>query len=70
MAYKRRLTLQRRKSPPLPELVEKLIGKSVEALRMGGIKTTVLDLIRMVQLRRKLFPVIPVQGNVEWVDSW
>jgi hypothetical protein len=70
MAYKRTLKLQRRKSPPLPELVEKLIGKSVTELRTGGIKPTVLDLIRMVQLRRKLFPATPVQGNVEWIDRW
>jgi hypothetical protein len=70
MAYKRTLKRQRRKSPPLPELVDKLIGRSVTALRTAGIKLTVLDLIRMVHLRRKLFPVTPVPGNVEWIDSW
>jgi len=67
MAYKKILEHKRKKSPPLPELVNQLIGKSVDALRTGQIKATVSDLIRMVHLRQKLYPVTPVSATATWV---
>jgi hypothetical protein len=64
------LKLKRKKSPPLPELVDKLIKKSADGLKAGEIKGSVSDLVRVVHLRRKLFPVTPVQLPPAWVDSW
>ena len=69
MAYKRTLKLKQKKSPPLPELVDKLIRKSVDALKTGKIKVSVSDLIRMRHLRQKLFPEALVPKPPTWVDS-
>jgi len=69
MAYKRTLEHKRKKSPPLPELIDTLIERSMAALRTGQIKATVSDLIRMVHLRQKLYPVTPVSGTATWVDG-
>jgi hypothetical protein len=60
----------KRKTPPLPELVEQLINRSVEGLKSGETRPSVSDLIRMVHLQRKLFPQVPESGLAIWVDSW
>jgi hypothetical protein len=70
MAHKTNLKQKRQKAPPLPELVEQLIDRSVEGLKTGETKPSVSDLIRMVHLQQKLFPQVPEPGSVIWVDSW
>jgi hypothetical protein len=70
MTNKTGLKHKRKKAPPLPELVEQLIHRSVDGLSTGETKPSVSDLIRMVHLQRKLFPVVPESGSVVWVDSW
>jgi hypothetical protein len=69
MAHKTNLKYKR-KAPPLPELVEQLINRSMEGLKTGETKPSVSDLIRMVHLQRKLFPRVPEPGSAIWVDSW
>jgi hypothetical protein len=69
MAHKTNLK-HKRKAPPLPELVEQLINRSVEGLKTGETKPSVSDLIRMVHLQRKQFPQVLEPGSVVWVDSW
>jgi hypothetical protein len=70
MAHNTTLKFKRRKSRPLPELVDKLIIKSVSGLKSGKIKASVSDLIRSVHLRRKLFPVTLVKRPTTWVEGW
>jgi hypothetical protein len=70
MAARNTLKYKRNKSPSLIELVDKLIKRSVDALENGEIKATVSDLIRIVHLRRKLFPVPPAPVPVTWIDGW
>ena len=62
------LKLKRRKSPRVPEAIDKLIKRSVARLRKGKIKASVSDLVRAVHLRRKLFPVTPEKRPTTWVD--
>jgi len=70
MANKTTLKNKQKKAPPLPELVEQLIHRSVEGLKNGETKPSISDLIRMVHLQQKLFPQVPEPGSVVWVDSW
>jgi hypothetical protein len=70
MPNKSNIKHKRKEAPPLPELVEQLINRSVEGLTTGETKPSVSDLIRMVHLQRKLFPAVPALGSVVWVDSW
>jgi hypothetical protein len=69
MASKTSLKNKRKKVPPLPELVEQLIDRSVNGLMTGETKPSVSDLIRMVHLQRKLFSQVPEPGSAMWVDS-
>jgi hypothetical protein len=70
MANKSSLKHKQKKAPPLPELVEQLIKRSVEGLSTGETKPSVSDLIRMLHLQQKLFPQVPEPGSAVWVDSW
>jgi len=70
MAIKRTLKYKRNKRPPLIEMVDKLIRKSVDALESGRMKVSVSDLIRIVHLRRKLFPETLVPNPPVWIDGW
>jgi hypothetical protein len=68
MAIKRTLKYKRNKRPSQIELVDKLIGKSLDALKSGRMKVSVSDWIRLIHLRRKLSPELPSPGSVTWVD--
>jgi hypothetical protein len=70
MAHKTNLKRKRKSAPPLPGLVDQLIDRSMEGLKTGETRTSVSDLIRMVHLQRKLFPLVPEPGSAIWVDSW
>jgi hypothetical protein len=70
MAHNTTLKFKRKKSPPLPELVDKLIKKSAGMLKAGELKASVSDLVRAVHLRRKLFPLKPAKRSPAWVDRW
>jgi hypothetical protein len=54
----------------LEKLVEKLIGKYMEAIKDNTLKVTVADLIRMRELRKELAPAQPVRADVTWIDGW
>ncbi len=69
MAHKTNLKHKRKKAPPLPGLVDQLIDRSMRGLKTGETKPSIADLIRMVQLQRKLFPEIPEPGSAIWVDE-
>jgi len=70
MAHKNNLKLKRKKTPPLPGLVDQLIDRSMDGLKTGETKPSIADLIRMVQLQRKLFPEVPDPSSIIWIDSW
>jgi hypothetical protein len=70
MAAKRTLKYKRNKRPPLIEVINKLIGKTIQALESGTIKVSVSDLTRIVHLRQKLYPDAPVPSKVVWIDGW
>jgi len=54
----------------LENLVEKLIGKYMEATINNTLKVTVADLIRMRELRKELAPERAVRAEVTWIDGW
>lgn len=70
MAAKNTLKYKRNKLPPLVELVDTLIQRSLDALERGEIKATVADLIRVVRFRQKFYPVAPKPQLVAWIDGW
>lgn len=70
MAAKNTLKYKRSKLPPLVELVDKLIQRSLDALQRGEIEATVADLIRVVRFRQKCFPIAPKPQLVTWIDGW
>jgi hypothetical protein len=69
MAHKRTLKHKQRKSPPLLEVVDRLINRGLEALRTGKIKASISDLIRMYRLQQKLLPAKPAPRPPKWVDN-
>ena len=62
--------MKRNKRPSQIELVDKLIGKSLDAIKSGRMKVTVSDWIRLIHLRRKLYPETASPGSVTWVDRF
>jgi hypothetical protein len=70
MGINRTLKYKRNKRPSQIELVDKLIGKSLDAIKSGRMKVTVADWIRLIHLRRKLYPETPSPGSVTWVDRF
>ena len=54
----------------MPDLVDQLIDRSIDGLKTGETKPSIAELIRMVQLQRKLLPDVPDPGSITWVDSW
>ena len=70
MANKTTLKYKQKEPQPLPELVDDLVKRSVDALDTGKIKASVSDLVRVIHLRRKLFPATLVPKPPTWVDGW
>lgn len=54
----------------LEELVEKLIGNYMKAIKDKKLKVTVADLIRMRELQKELAPKKAVTADVTWIDGW
>jgi hypothetical protein len=69
MGINRTLKYKRYKRQSPIELVDKLIGKSLDALNSGRMRVSVSDWIRFIHMRRKLFPEALVPKPPTWVDG-